>query len=116
MLKIGVMGLGNIAQKAYLPTMAGMQDECEWHLTTRNQEKGAALAQKYGFTHVHQTLDELLAVHPDAVFVHTPTSTHADIIERLLSAGVNVYVDKPVATDVAVVQKLYALAAERACC
>lgn len=113
MLKIGVMGLGNIAQKAYLPTMAGMQDQFEWHLTTRNQTKGAALAAKYGFIHVHQTLDELLAVHPTAVFVHTPTSTHEQIIKALLNAGVNVYVDKPVATDVQVVKDLYALAATK---
>lgn len=113
MLKIGVMGLGNIAQKAYLPTMAGMQDQVEWHLTTRNQAKGESLAAKYGFTHVHQTLDELLAVHPDAVFLHTPTTTHAQIIRTLLNAGVNVYVDKPVTTDIAEVRALYALAAEK---
>lgn len=29
MLKIGVIGLGNIAQKAYLPVMAAMQDQYE---------------------------------------------------------------------------------------
>ncbi len=110
MLKIGVMGLGNIAQKAYLPTMAGTQTDVEWHLTTRNEEKGQALAAQYGFTHVHQTLAQLLAVKPDAVFVHTPTSTHEAIIRTLLEAGIHVYVDKPVATDMAVVRGLYALA------
>ena len=110
MLKIGVMGLGNITQKAYLPTMASMQDEYEWHLTTRNVEKGNALAAKYGFVHVHQTLQELLATHPDAVFVHTPTETHEKIVRTLLNAGVNVYVDKPITTDVTAVRSLYALA------
>lgn len=113
MLKIGVIGLGNIAQKAYLPTMAGLQDEYEWHLTTRNREKGEQLTARYGFTHLHQTLEELLAVHPDAVFVHTPTATHPGIIRTLLNAGTHVYVDKPVATDMAVVRELYALAAKR---
>ena len=113
MLKIGVMGLGNIAQKAYLPTMAGMQDEYEWHLTTRNEKKGKALAARYGFTHLHQTLDELIAVHPAAVFVHTPTATHPAIIRALLNAGIHVYVDKPVATDPAVVRDLYGLAASK---
>ncbi|VDG17881.1 gfo/Idh/MocA family oxidoreductase [Lactobacillus pentosus] [Lactiplantibacillus mudanjiangensis] len=113
MLKIGVLGLGNIAQKAYLPVMAAMQDEYEFHLTTRNPEKRQALAAKYGFTHTHESLDELLTVQPDAVFVHTPTSTHAAIIKQLLLAGVNVYVDKPVDTDLQVVQSLYDLAAAR---
>lgn len=113
MLKIGVMGLGNIAQKAYLPVMAAMQDDYEWHLCTRNAAKGQHLAAKYGFTHVCQTLDELIASGVDAVFVHTPTATHAAIIEQLLQARVNVYVDKPVATDPDVVARLYALAEEK---
>ncbi|MCH4009815.1 Gfo/Idh/MocA family protein [Companilactobacillus sp.] len=110
MEKIGVIGLGNIAQKAYLPVMARLQDKFEWHLTTRNPEKGAELTQKYGFSHHHQTLDELIAEHPLAVFVHTPTKTHAKIIEQLLDAGINVFVDKPVSDDLDEVIHLYDLA------
>ncbi|MFB9768407.1 Gfo/Idh/MocA family protein [Lactiplantibacillus modestisalitolerans] len=113
MLKIGVIGLGKIAQKAYLPVMAAMQDQYEFHLTTRNSEKRARLAAMYGFTHTHATVDELIAAQPDAAFVHTPTATHAAIIKQLLLAGINVYVDKPVATDIATVQSLYDLAAAR---
>ncbi|UOF05484.1 NAD(P)-binding domain-containing protein [Lactiplantibacillus plantarum subsp. plantarum] len=64
MLKIGVIGLGNIAQKAYLPVMAAMQDQYEFHLTTRNPEKRAQLATMYGFQHTHATLEELMAVKP----------------------------------------------------
>ncbi|RRK11431.1 gfo/Idh/MocA family oxidoreductase [Lactiplantibacillus garii] len=113
MLKIGVMGLGNIAQKAYLPVMAAMQDQYEFHLTTRNAEKRQRLAAQYGFQHTHADLDELISVHPAAVFVHTPTSTHARIIRQLLENDINVYVDKPVATDLQAVQALYDLAASR---
>ena len=113
MLKIGVIGLGNIAQKAYLPVMAAIQDQYEFHLTTRNPEKRAQLATMYGFQHTHATLEELMAVKPAAVFVHTPTDTHAAIIKQLLLAGIHVYVDKPVATDLQVVQSLYDLAAAR---
>ncbi|EQM53723.1 oxidoreductase [Lactiplantibacillus plantarum EGD-AQ4] len=113
MLKIGVLGLGNIAQKAYLPVMAAMQDQYEFHLTTRNAEKRAKLAAMYGFQHTHATLEELIDAQPDAVFVHTPTQTHGAIIKQLLLAGIHVYVDKPVATDLQVVQNLYDLAAAR---
>ncbi|AVK62008.1 gfo/Idh/MocA family oxidoreductase [Lactobacillus sp. CBA3605] len=113
MLKIGVLGLGNIAQKAYLPVMAAMQDQYEFHLTTRNAEKRQKLAATYGFTHTHATVAELIAAKPAAVFVHTPTATHAAIIKQLLMADINVYVDKPVATDLNDVQALYALAATR---
>ena len=113
MIKIGVIGLGNIAQKAYLPVMAAMQDQYEFHLTTRNPEKRAQLAAEYGFKHTHATLDDLMAAKPAAVFVHTPTATHAAIIKKLLLADINVYVDKPVSMDLQEVQGLYDLAAAR---
>ncbi|AYE37132.1 Gfo/Idh/MocA family oxidoreductase [Companilactobacillus zhachilii] len=113
MEKIGVIGLGNIAQKAYLPVMATMQDKFEWHLTTRNSTKGEMLEKKYGFKHFHQTLDELIAEKPLAVFVHTPTQTHFEIIKQLLDADINVYVDKPISEDLSEVETLYKLAEEK---
>jgi len=112
MEKIGVIGLGNIAQKAYLPVMATLQDKYEWHLTTRNEAKGEMLEKKYGFKHFHQTLDELIAEKPLAVFVHTPTSTHFEIIKQLLNSGINVYVDKPISEELSEVEALYKLAAK----
>ncbi|WP_268744057.1 hypothetical protein [Pediococcus pentosaceus] len=39
MIKVGVIGLGNIAQKAYLPVYSELQDRFEWHLSSRNAEK-----------------------------------------------------------------------------
>lgn len=113
MEKIGVIGLGKIAQKAYLPVMSELQDQYEWHLTTRNQTKGEFLKEKYNFKHLHQTLDQLIEEKPVAVFVHTPTKTHAKIIERLLLENINVYVDKPVSEDIAEVKYLYKLADEK---
>lgn len=113
MEKIGVIGLGNIAQKAYLPVMATLQDQYEWHLTTRNETKGEMLEHKYGFKHFHQTLDELVAVKPLAVFVHTPTKTHFTIIKQLLENDINVYVDKPVSENLNEVKELYKLAADK---
>lgn len=111
--KIGVIGLGKIAQKAYLPVMSELQDQYEWHLTTRNRDKGEFLKSKYNFKYLHQTLDQLIAEKPLAVFVHTPTQTHAKIIEKLLLADINVYVDKPVSEDINEVKELYKLADEK---
>ncbi|MFC6171029.1 Gfo/Idh/MocA family protein [Loigolactobacillus jiayinensis] len=113
MLKIGVLGLGNIAQKAYLPVMARMQDQVEWVLCTRNVAKLQHLQQQYGFQHTAADLDALLAQKPTAIFIHTPTPTHAAYIEQCLRAGVHVYVDKPVSDNVADVKRLYQLAAQQ---
>ncbi|WP_261806602.1 Gfo/Idh/MocA family protein [Lapidilactobacillus luobeiensis] len=113
MLKIGVIGLGNIAQKAYLPVMAGLQDQAQWILCTRDELKLNQLQRRYGFDQAVPTVAELLALQPDAVFIHTPTATHGNLIRQFLLAGSHVYVDKPVSTDLAEVQSLYALAQAR---
>lgn len=113
MLKIGVLGLGNIAQKAYLPVMAQLQDQVDWVLCTRNVAKLKNLQQKFGFAHTAADLDDLLAQQPTAIFIHTPTPTHATYIEKCLRAGVHVYVDKPVSANAAEVKRLYQLAAQQ---
>jgi predicted dehydrogenase len=50
---------------------------------------------------VYPDVDALLArVHVDAASVAAPTSTHHMLVRQLLTAGVHVLVEKPVATDV----------------
>lgn len=45
MLKIGVIGLGDIAKKAYLPVFSGISN-VEFHLYTRNAEKLTEISSK----------------------------------------------------------------------
>ena len=47
MLTIGVIGLGTIAQKAYLPVYAQMQNQVHWLLNTRNEDKLEQLSAQY---------------------------------------------------------------------
>ncbi len=110
MIKIGVVGLGQIAQKAYLPVMAEKQDQAEWVLCTRNKSKGRALQEKYGFKEFVSSLDELIQTGIGGCFVHTPTSTHYSIVKQLLEAGISVMVDKPLSENLDEVQELLTLA------
>src|ERR1700704_2881421 len=48
----------------------------------------------------------------DAVIVATPTSTHREVVEACLSAGIHVLVEKPLASKVEDAQAMAALAAE----
>src|SRR2546429_2699580 len=48
----------------------------------------------------------------DAVIVATPTSTHREVVERCLKAGVHVLVEKPLAGTVADAEALAALEKE----
>lgn len=95
-LKVGVIGLGDIARKAYLPVLAA-QPGLEPHLHTRTPATLDQVGDAYGLRHRHRTLDALLDQGLDAAFVHAPTDQHVPITERLIDAGVPTYVDKPLA-------------------
>ncbi|SCK52206.1 virulence factor [Streptomyces sp. WMMB 714] len=113
-MKIGVIGLGDIAQKAYLPLLAS-QPELEPHLVTRTPAvlERAGAAHRIPAAHQHADVESLLAVRPDAAFVHVATPAHPEIVSRLLDAGVATYVDKPLAYRLEEAERLVGLAAER---
>ncbi|MEE1930705.1 Gfo/Idh/MocA family oxidoreductase [Streptomyces sp. TRM 70351] len=112
-MRVGVIGLGDIAQKAYLPVIAA-QPGVEPHLHTRTP----ATLQRTGDTwrvprqHRHADLDSLLGAGLDAAFVHAPTEVHPELVTRLLQAKVPTYVDKPLAYDLTDARRLVALARE----
>ncbi|MFF9815765.1 Gfo/Idh/MocA family protein [Streptomyces sp. NPDC014006] len=113
-MKVGVIGLGDIAQKAYLPVLA-FQPGVELHLQTRTP---ATLDRVADSLHLpaaqrHRDLDALLAQDLAAAFVHAPTSAHPEIVTRLLQAGVPTYVDKPLAYELADSTRLVELAERR---
>ncbi|WP_405696463.1 Gfo/Idh/MocA family protein [Streptomyces sp. NBC_01185] len=113
-MKVGCIGLGDIAQKAYLPVLTTLPG-VELHLQTRTPATLAAVAGAHRIpaAHCHEDLDSLLAQGLDAAFVHAPTAAHAEIVGRLLEAGVPTYVDKPLSYELAESERLVALAEER---
>lgn len=114
LVKVGCIGLGDIAQKAYLPVL-GVQPGVELHLQTRTP---ATLARVGDSLHLppeqrHTDLSDLLAQNLDAAFVHAATVAHPEIVTRLLEAGVPTFVDKPLAYELADSERLVRLAEER---
>ncbi|MFI8321341.1 Gfo/Idh/MocA family protein [Streptomyces sp. NPDC085529] len=113
-MKIGCIGLGDIAQKAYLPVLATLPG-VELHLQTRTP---ATLDRVADTLHLpaaqrHRDLDSLLSAGLDAAFVHASTAAHAEIAARLLDAGVATYVDKPLAYAYADSERIVELAEKR---
>ncbi len=113
-MKVGVIGLGDIAQKAYLPVLT-TRPGVQVHLQTRTH---ATLERLGAVHHVpegrrHASLGALIAQGLDAAFVHAPTGVHPEIVGRLLEAGVPTYVDKPLAYELADSRRLVELAEER---
>ncbi|MFF2065715.1 Gfo/Idh/MocA family protein [Streptomyces sp. NPDC058200] len=113
-MKVGCIGLGDIAQKAYLPVLTTLPG-VELHLQTRTPATLTRTAESHRIpaAQCHTDLDSLLGQDLDAAFVHAPTGVHAEIATRLLEAGVPTYVDKPIAYELADSERVVNLAEER---
>lgn len=111
MQKIGIIGSGDIAQKAYLPVVS--RRPVEIHFFARNTKVASEIGREYGIGNTHNTLDALINSGIKGAFVHTSTASHYEILIQLLSHGIHVYVDKPVTYEYASSERLFALAREK---
>ena len=109
-LRVGLVGLGSIAERVYLPLLSGDDRLDVVGLVSRRPEVLAAQAGRYRVPVAGADLDALLEMAPDLVFIHAATDAHPELICRCLRAGTHVYVDKPLAYDLDTAQELAALA------
>ncbi|MBK5074692.1 Gfo/Idh/MocA family oxidoreductase [Budviciaceae bacterium CWB-B4] len=107
-LRIGVAGLGGIAQKAYLPILSRTENWALVGAFSPNQQKARVICDSYRIP-CFSSLSEL-ACHCDAVFVHSNTASHFQVVSELLKLGVHVYVDKPLAETLEQSEQLIELA------
>jgi virulence factor len=98
MMKIGIIGLGDIAGKAYLPVLTSLPG-LEIHLLSRSETALQTIGNKYRLTNLHHTIDSLIHSGITAAFVHTATKAHFEIAETLLLHQIHVFVDKPITLD-----------------
>jgi virulence factor len=93
-MRVAVIGLGDIARKAYLPVLSAVPD-VDLHLVTRNRDVLADLAERHRPAAVSTSVEQAIDDGLDAAFVHAATSAHPAIVGALLDAGIPTYVDKP---------------------
>ncbi|GEA60045.1 Gfo/Idh/MocA family protein [Vibrio comitans] len=105
-MKIGIIGLGDIAQKAYLPHVTQLPG-IEWILCTRSQHVLGELCKQYRINQACNDYRQLLSLGVDAVMIHAATSVHATIAKFFLEQGIPTFIDKPLADNIADVEMLY---------
>ena len=98
-LKIGVVGVGfwgsNHVRVLRELESVEMKAVCDIDL-----EKAKNVAKKFGVPKYYQNLDDMLNREElDAVTVCTPSVSHAEIAVRILESGLNVFVEKPLASN-----------------
>jgi virulence factor len=109
MVKLGIIGIGDIAKKAYLPVVGKLAD-VEFHLYTRNSEVLTEISNKYRFPHTHSSLTSIIKSGIKGAFVHSSTQSHDQIVRELLNNGIHVYVDKPITYHLETTKELVELA------
>jgi virulence factor len=108
-MRAALIGLGDIAEKAYLPALATRGD-LELVLMSRDPAKLDRIGAAWRIASRFTDLRAVIADGVDAAFVHAATEAHAGIVERLLDAGVPVYVDKPLSDRLDACERLVELA------
>lgn len=111
-MRAAVIGLGGIAEKAYLPLLTGWKG-LELILHARTLETVESYQDQYRVPHGTTIFDEVLALQPDVAFVLTPSDTHYEIARGLLVAGIHVYLEKPATLQTEHTRSLAELADER---
>jgi len=112
-LRAAVVGLGDIARKAYLPVLAARAD-LDLVLCTRDRATLDAVGDAYRLPDRHTDVESVIATGLDLAFVHVATTAHVEVVTRLLDAGVPTFVDKPLAYTAAESARLVDLARSRA--
>jgi virulence factor len=111
-MRIAMLGLGDIAQKAYLPLVASHPLIIPL-LCTRNNETLSRLQAQYRIHEVYTDVGDLLASGPDAVMIHSSTDSHFQLALQFLTAGIPVFIDKPISYHYAECEQLVNLAVHK---
>jgi len=108
-MKIGIIGLGDIAQKAYLPLITQME-AVDPYFCTRNKTTLKQLGKKYRVDNLYSSVDELLKEDLDAAFIHAATEAHYSLTKKLLKNNIPTFVDKPLTYHLEQTEELFRLA------
>jgi predicted dehydrogenase len=114
--RLAVIGVGDVAQRHYLPEFARLSEKAELVVACGLSEGQArAVADRYGIGRWTTSYGEAVAAADvDAVLNLTPFSVHGEVTLAALAAGKHVYSEKPVAGDSAELSRIHAEAERRA--
>jgi predicted dehydrogenase len=94
-IRIGVVGVGAIAQIAHIPVLAKMRGAQLVALCDNDRPKARSLADRFGVPDVFTDIEDLLEFDElDAVIISTPNHLHEPHVLSALQAGVHVLCER----------------------
>jgi len=105
--RIGFVGVGNMGQCAHLKNYASLR-ECEVVAIAELRETlGAKVAARYGVPRVYRTHDAMLSKEQlDGIVASQMFTRHGQLVPALVSAGIPVFIEKPLASSVEVGEEI----------
>lgn len=99
-VRVGVLGLGSIAQVVHLPVLATMEGVNLVAVCDADHAKARAIAGRFGIPRVHVNDEQVFRSDDlDAIVICTPSHLHETQAIAALEAGKHVLVEKPIALD-----------------
>lgn len=110
MVKVGIIGIGHIAEDYISMFSKGLIKDAELSaLTSRNRKNLERIQLQYDLkeTMLYSSLEEMLeADEVDAVIITTPHVYHPEMAQKLLESGKHVMIEKPVGIRIKEVEEL----------
>jgi len=97
-VKVGVVGLGWVAQVVHLPVLLKLAEAEVVAVCDREKAKARLVAEKFGIKRLYSDVKQMLETEElAAVIICTSTDAHKDVAIAALRAGKDVLVEKPIA-------------------
>lgn len=96
-VKVGIIGCGYMAQMAHIPCLKSNENVEIAALCDFRKDVTAALCRRWDIPKQTDSVDELLSMDIDAVYVLTPMQWHLHNIKAAIKAGKQIFTEKPAA-------------------
>ena len=97
-IKLGLVGLGWVAQIFHLPILKRLDDVDIVAICDRDKSKAKIISEKFGIYKVYTDYQQMLQQEEiDVIDICTTTDTHLPVAVAALEAGKDVFVEKPIA-------------------
>jgi len=112
-IRYGIIGFGNFAEKAILPAILATDNSEVIAIQKRSLDAAQLKAREYHIPHAFDSVEKLVA-HPevDAVFIVSANSRHHPETVASAKAGKHVLVEKPMAVSVAQAEEMIRVSRE----
>ena len=95
-MNVALIGTGTISETKHLPILRSMRDVNIVAICDNNKKRLQRVADSFKIDNIYEDIDDMLKrVNIDVVDLATPGFTHFEIAKKVLSADINLLVEKP---------------------